>query len=157
MGLLTPAGPPDWHPAGDALRAACREAARLTRGDIARLALLHALRDARVPCTLIGARDVAEVDAAADVAAAFARAAPDARYDDPPGTLADRDVATPDEAATLALLLDRGRGPFATTYRDGRNRWDGEAEATAFWERAPGGRERAERRMREATDETTDG
>jgi L-galactose dehydrogenase len=57
MGLLTPQGPPAWHPAPAALRAACGAAAQLcaARGaDISQLAIQHAVRNEGVATTLVG-------------------------------------------------------------------------------------------------------
>jgi L-galactose dehydrogenase len=55
MGLLTDAGPPDWHPAPPELKAACRKAAALCRAEgasLAQLALSFALSQEAVPTTL---------------------------------------------------------------------------------------------------------
>ncbi|SHN25024.1 aldo/keto reductase [Cryptosporangium aurantiacum] len=60
MGLLTEAGPPDWHPAPAALRAACAEAAAFCRRegtDLARLALQFAVTLPGVASTIVGAVD----------------------------------------------------------------------------------------------------
>lgn len=57
MGLLTERGAPDWHPAPEALRRACEEAAAHCRKrgtDIAQLALQFALANAHIACTLVG-------------------------------------------------------------------------------------------------------
>ena len=65
MGLLTPAGPPDWHPALAILKAACREAAvhcNARGADLADLGLRFALRAPFVASTLVGMSTVAEVE-----------------------------------------------------------------------------------------------
>jgi L-galactose dehydrogenase len=57
MGLLTGRGVPDWHPAPDALRAACARAAEYCRNrgaDLAELALRFALSEERIATTLVG-------------------------------------------------------------------------------------------------------
>lgn len=67
MGVLTSAGPPAWHPAPEAVRAAGRAAADLCRArgrDIAEVALQYALDLPGAACTLVGCRTSAEVDAA---------------------------------------------------------------------------------------------
>jgi len=76
MGLLSDAGPPDWHPAPAALRDACYAAAGFCRAQgrsLAELALQFALADSPADTTLVGMRTAAEV--ALNVAAAAA--APD--------------------------------------------------------------------------------
>ncbi|GAA0234864.1 aldo/keto reductase [Cryptosporangium japonicum] len=60
MGLLTDAGPPDWHPAPAAVRAACAEAAahcRARGSTIVELALRFAVRLPGVTSTIVGAAD----------------------------------------------------------------------------------------------------
>lgn len=57
MGLLTHRPLPDWHPAPEALRQACREAAALCaqRGArLEKLAVQFSLADERIPTTLVG-------------------------------------------------------------------------------------------------------
>ena len=58
MGLLTPQGPPSWHPAPEAMKTACREASQLceSRGvDLASLAIQYSLQTEAIDCTLVGA------------------------------------------------------------------------------------------------------
>jgi L-galactose dehydrogenase len=57
MGLLTERGAPDWHPAPEALKAACARAAAHCRSngvDIAQLALQFAVADPAIATTLVG-------------------------------------------------------------------------------------------------------
>lgn len=57
MGLLTPQGPPEWHPAPPALQAAARSAAELcaSRGvDLPKLAMSWAMRNEDIATTLVG-------------------------------------------------------------------------------------------------------
>ncbi len=57
MGLLTNAGPPDWHPASPAVKAACARAAAHCRengADIARLAIRFSLSNPAIATTLVG-------------------------------------------------------------------------------------------------------
>jgi L-galactose dehydrogenase len=77
MGLLTARGPPDWHPAPDALKAACREAAAAAAAaghDISALALRDALVMPGVASHLVGCGSVDVVEA--NVAAAQAALRP---------------------------------------------------------------------------------
>lgn len=65
MGLLTQPGPPDWHPAPDTLKQACRSAAEFCRGrgvDLADLALAFALQAPRVHSTVVGMPSVSQVE-----------------------------------------------------------------------------------------------
>jgi len=66
MGLLSSKGPPPWHPAPDAMKAVCRQAAALcaARGtDLGRLALQFALTMPGVASTFVGVGSVTELDA----------------------------------------------------------------------------------------------
>ncbi len=64
MGLLSQKGPPSWHPATAEIKAACREAAEVAHEsgtDIAEIAVKWAIREKRIPTTLIGMADEAHV------------------------------------------------------------------------------------------------
>lgn len=57
MGLLTEAGPPDWHPASPAIKGACARAAvhcRERGEDIARLAIHFSVAHPAIATTLAG-------------------------------------------------------------------------------------------------------
>ncbi len=65
MGLLTQPGPPAWHPAPDAMKQACREAAEYCTQqgfDLADVALDFATRLDSVDSTVVGMSTVVEVD-----------------------------------------------------------------------------------------------
>ncbi|TLS47541.1 aldo/keto reductase [Streptomyces montanus] len=65
MGLLTQAGPPEWHPAHPALKAAAREAAALCTAhgtDLASLAMRYALACPHLDAVLTGAGDPVHLD-----------------------------------------------------------------------------------------------
>ncbi|KAL7558675.1 hypothetical protein ACA910_010048 [Epithemia clementina (nom. ined.)] len=76
MGLLTPQGPPPWHPASPELRHACQAAVAVCQTasvDVVELALLFSLAAAApapvVPCcTIVGMKNIAQVQAAQRVA-----------------------------------------------------------------------------------------
>jgi L-galactose dehydrogenase len=60
MGLLSDSGPPDWHPAPETLKAACREAIAycLGRGvSLAELALSWSLQNSNISTMLVGMSD----------------------------------------------------------------------------------------------------
>jgi len=64
MGLLSPRGAPDWHPADEEIRKACRAAAELcaSRGaDIAKLAVQFSTSDERIPTTLVSTANPANL------------------------------------------------------------------------------------------------
>jgi aryl-alcohol dehydrogenase-like predicted oxidoreductase len=65
MGLLTGAPPPNWHPAPEPLKAACRQAAehcRLRGAELAPLALQFAVSNPSIATTLVGMRFHSEVE-----------------------------------------------------------------------------------------------
>ncbi len=128
MGLLTLKGPPSWHPASATLKNACCSAAKicLTKGvDIASLALLFALSQPDVGCTLLGMKNVQEVDAAADLAIRFQGV----NFDMKAETILD-EILTKTEKEVAALVLDKGSGPFSAVISNGEYRWDWKNE---FW------------------------
>lgn len=60
MGLLTPKGPPDWHPATAEIRTACAKAVEYCRArkiDIVKLAIQFACANPAIATTLVGAAD----------------------------------------------------------------------------------------------------
>lgn len=57
MGLLSRQGPPDWHPATEEIKEACRRTAAYCgeRGaDLSKLAVQYAVHNPRIPTTLVG-------------------------------------------------------------------------------------------------------
>lgn len=65
MGLLTGGDPPEWHPAGAPIRAACAEAAEYCRNrgaNLAKLALQFAVSNPGIASTLTGMRSQQEVE-----------------------------------------------------------------------------------------------
>lgn len=65
MGLLTGHDLPEWHPAGEAIRAACRRAAEHCRSrgtEIAKLGLQYAVSNPAIATTLTGMRSQQEVE-----------------------------------------------------------------------------------------------
>ena len=66
MGLLTEQGPPQWHPASDAIKAGCRRAVELCRSrgwNIVELAIQFAVANPDIATTLVGAADPRLVEA----------------------------------------------------------------------------------------------
>ena len=133
MGLLTQNGPPDWHPATKAIKDACKEAATICKShnvDIATLALIQALSNPKIPCTLLGMKNVDQVKAAAEVAARFSSV--DRGMQDPQELM--KQVMTEDEWNVMTILKDPDNGPFAALSKDGQYQWDGVQQAIDFWD-----------------------
>jgi L-galactose dehydrogenase len=66
MGLLSDHGPPDWHPAPEAVKVAGRAGAELCRSrgaSLATLGMQFCLRESRIPTTISGAARAEEIDA----------------------------------------------------------------------------------------------
>ncbi|KAL7555020.1 hypothetical protein ACHAWF_018601 [Thalassiosira exigua] len=124
MGLLTIDGPPSWHPAPSSLKDACASAAKACDAEglnISTLALVYALAQQEVGSTLLGMKDIEEVDFAADLACRFCNE-----------TILSQ-VSSHRENEMIKLLTDRKQGPFASVVSRGENKWDGKAEARKFW------------------------
>ena len=131
MGLLTQLGPPLWHPAGEELQVACRHAAQICAShlvDLAHLALLFALSEPCLPCTILGMKSVAQVRTVQDVAARVTQATDTTSQ----STILDQ-ILTQSEKAAYKLLRDREHGPFANVWKTGMYQWDGVQAANAFW------------------------
>lgn len=65
MGILTMAGPPEWHPAPQSVKDACRRAAAVCArhgADLSDLALQFPLSRPEIATTLVGVKDRAEVE-----------------------------------------------------------------------------------------------
>ena len=131
MGLLTHSGPPEWHPASSALKQACHEASKLCENEkvnISSLAILYALAHPRIGCTLLGMKDVNEINSAADLASRFS----DIKFDQKESHQAILNkVLTPKEREVLEKLQDMSDGPFSQLGEE--YRWDGRMEASNFW------------------------
>jgi hypothetical protein len=133
MGLLTQhRGPPDWHPASDELKLACRNAAKICQQhkvDISTLALLMALSNPDIPCTVLGMACVEEVKVAQKVACRFRGISQETS----PTDILDK-VLNEQERKVWSILKDQDDGPFASVWKNGLYRWDGMKEARQFWE-----------------------
>ena len=142
MGLLTNNKPPNWHPASPLLKEACSAAAKLCESkgvNISSIALLYSLSQEDTSCTLLGMRNVKEVDAAADLAMRFYIDSVDEENTNKGSTssgcnnrLLD-EILSPKEKAILEMLLDKTlHGPFSSVISSGQYRWDGKEEANKF-------------------------
>ncbi|KAG7363542.1 putative oxidoreductase related to aryl-alcohol dehydrogenase [Nitzschia inconspicua] len=146
MGLLTNNKLAEWHPAlGSKLEQACRSAAEICRAksvDIATLALLYAMSHPKVPCTILGMKDIQQVDAASSLARRFAVV----DWNMPNLTQQDvlQQVLTEVEWEVIKILNDKQNGPFAGLEEKGQDddftslyQWDGVKEAHRFWKAIP--------------------
>lgn len=64
MGLLSPHGPPVWHPASTEMKEACRKVNEICKDknvSLVKLAIHHCLQNASISSTLVGMPTVAEV------------------------------------------------------------------------------------------------
>jgi Aldo/keto reductase family len=131
MGLLTHRGPPEWHPASSELKHACQQAALICKKhgvDISTLALLVALSNPRIPCTILGMGYIDEVKAVHAVALRFQGVSQTASQ----GEILEK-VLKEEEAKALEVLRDLVNGPFASVASSGLYRWDGTQGARNFW------------------------
>lgn len=83
MGLLTPQGPPDWHPAPPEVKLACREAAAAASAqgvNLAKLGIMQALKYPDIATTLVGmpSRDQVASNVATALQALGLQESPDA-------------------------------------------------------------------------------
>lgn len=146
MGLLTHNPIADWHPAlGSKLEEACQSAAAIAKAnsvDIVTLALLYAMSHPKIPCTILGMKDIDQVDKAAALAHRFHLV----DWNAPNLTQQDvlRQVLTESEMKVYQALSDTQNGPFAgleETRADGfvpQYQWDGVEEAHKFWQAVDG-------------------
>jgi L-galactose dehydrogenase len=132
MGLLTHQGPPEWHPAPAQLQQACREASKLCHDhgvDISTMALLFALSDQRIPCTILGMKNVDEVRCIQLIAKRVGSITD--------GSLSQSEilasVLNEKEKVAWQLLRDYSNGPFAKVASNGLNKWNGIALAMEFY------------------------
>jgi aryl-alcohol dehydrogenase-like predicted oxidoreductase len=134
MGLLTNQGPRDWHPASPELKEACRSAVHICQQegiDISNLALLFALSNERIPCTVVGMKDEEEVKVVLAIAKRIGRAVADGARNQEDVWKA---VLNDAERRALSRLLDSANGPFSNVFRRGLFEWDGVEEAWNFWQ-----------------------
>lgn len=138
MGLFTPNKLADWHPAHAKLRNACQEAESICAEhgvDIATLAIVFALSNPRIPCTILGMKNVSEVKYSYALASRFHKL-DDA--EDMTQTEILKEVMEDAEFAALARIRDPKLGPFTKLWKDGSFAWDGVAEAKNFWRQLEG-------------------
>lgn len=135
MGLLTRKGPPGWHPAPSELKEACELAAVICdehNTDISTLALLMALSNPRIPCTILGMGLMEEVKTIHALALRFQGVSPTASQEE-----VLRQILTDVEWNALEALQDPVNGPFASVWTSGMHQWDGVQEVRKFWEQLP--------------------
>jgi L-galactose dehydrogenase len=135
MGLLTGTNaPPTWHPADQQLQQACRDATDICTAhgvQISTLALCVALSDPCIPCTILGMKNVGEVQAAAAVAQRMhsmdeaSSLTPDEIF---------KQILTSSEQAAWEILRDPVHGPFAAVWSNGSFQWDGLKGVREFWQ-----------------------
>ena len=134
MGLLTPtACPPAWHPASPQLKEACRRAAdmcrRATNVNLADLALLFALAEPRIPVTIVGMKDMAQVQTVQRLCQRLQNA-----------NFVLSQALTVEEQRVMEQLQDAVHGPFADVWKSKQQyyHWDGLVQVREFWKSVPG-------------------
>jgi len=153
MGLLTHQGPPVWHPASDELKRACRDAARLCQDnqmDVTHLATVFALVEPRIPCTILGIKDIAQVQAAQRAASRIssltATSTTEAEETNDiekekqstkqhPSLRRLQTILTPEEFKVVSHILDPQQGPFCNVWgsQNFYCSWDGITPVHEFW------------------------
>ncbi len=150
MGLLTPNPPPQWHPCPQSLQDACQKAAAVARDygnvDLPSLAIIFALVNGDISCTLLGMANKKEVNVLLDVVKRVdeisyvldddsnALGIGDAKNNLKKKTLSTlQAILTEDEMRVLRILVDASNGPFAEVWSSGDYEWDGISEAQKFW------------------------
>jgi hypothetical protein len=146
MGLLTHHDIAEWHPAlGTKLELACQNAAEICRShniDIATLAILFALSHPKVPCTILGMKDIQQVEFASSLARRFNNidwTNPELRQED-----VLQQVLTEGEMLVFQILTDQRHGPFAGLHETDITgtvpmyQWDGVKEVHKFWKAIDG-------------------
>jgi L-galactose dehydrogenase len=132
MGLLTnTTNLPEWHPASNELVQCCRRATLICEDldvEISELALLHALTNPKIPCTILGCKNVKEVQYAAKVANRLREIDNSMSHYD-----IMKKVCTRDEYQAYSKLTDKKNGPFASVWANGNFSWDGVQIAREFW------------------------
>lgn len=131
MGLLTHAGPPEWHPSPDELKLACRDAATLCESNgvnISTLAIVVAMSSPLIPCTILGMKNVQEARTAVAAASRFALI-----DDEMPQEERLCQVLTKKEHEVYKKLQDPRKSPFASVWASEKNKWDGVQQAIDFW------------------------
>eukprot|EP00980_Cylindrotheca_fusiformis_P001137 scaffold318_cov110-Cylindrotheca_fusiformis.AAC.9 len=132
MGLLTVSGPPEWHPASDELRNACRSAVdicTLLNVDISTLAILYSLSHSQIPCTILGMKNIQQVKTAAALANRLANVDSNKQQQQQDDVL--KSILSPDEYRAYTQIVDSKNGPFSK--HDGHWSWDGVASVHQFW------------------------
>ena len=132
MGLLTRAGPPEWHPASIELKEACQLAADICHRndvDISTIALLFALTNPKIPTTVLGMSCIQEVKAVH----AIALRCKDSNSLEFSHDEILRNVLSASEKKALDLIEDPISGPYSKLWRDGSYQWDGIHLAQEFW------------------------
>ena len=165
MGLLTHNTPPFWHPASDELKQACRivgEIAVDNGVNLPMLATLFALTHDDISCTLIGMGCERDVENAMTAIERFSKIQETESSISKVQSINDggkalrkeiqiklRPVLTDAENKVLEIILNEENGPFAQIWKSNGQSWDGMREADKFWEQVQGGKEAADKNMRQ--------
>jgi len=159
MGLLTHNPPPKWHPALISLQNACKDASAIAEKhdvDLPTLALIFALVNGDISCTLLGMADKKQVGVVLKVIQRVGDAVyfiddendiDKKDHDDSGGIHVNKlskrlqskiqstlqQILTKDEMTVLKILMNDTNGPFSKVWANGEYEWDGVLEAEKFW------------------------
>lgn len=165
MGLLTHNTPPFWHPASVELKQACRIAGEIAADNgvnLPMLATLFALAHDDISCTLIGMGCERDVENAMTAIERFSKIENTESSISNMNSTNDggkalrkeiqiklRPVLTDTESKVLQIILNEENGPFAQIWKSNGQSWDGMKEADMFWDQVQGGKEAADKNMRQ--------
>jgi hypothetical protein len=93
------------------------------------LAIVVALSDPRIPCTLLGMKDQNQVKLATEAATRFSEVS----ESDVNQAVILKQVLSTEEYEVWEQLSDVDSSPFATLWKNGNYKWDGVAGAKEFW------------------------
>jgi aryl-alcohol dehydrogenase-like predicted oxidoreductase len=129
MGLLTKSGPPEWHPAPRELKEASLKANEIceTLGvNISHLAIMFAISAQSIPCTILGMKNVDQVNTSCGLALRFA----DIEKNDQDQNDILKAVLSSTEYRAYEEIVNPETGPFASHEHWA---WDGIKGALEFW------------------------
>jgi hypothetical protein len=99
--------------------------------DISLLAILYALSNPAVPCTILGCKNVDEVKYASSIADRFKNINQEMPQED-----ILKCVLSETELRAFEIIMDPKEGPFAKVWKEGTFLWDGVQTTHDFWKTA---------------------
>ena len=138
---------PVWHPASLELQRACQEASLYCQRhgiNIATLAIAFALANSQIACTILGCKNVDQVQQAVEIANRFhgedrttSSSSSNSGDSSSSNGTTTMNIWTENESKVLRHLLDPELGPFATVWKKDLHHWDGIGAVFEFWRAVP--------------------